>query len=84
MLFACVFFVGIDIGKYKHQAVFINVSGDKVSPDISFDNTSEGFALLFLSLNHFDKEQPVIGLEATDAIDLHFTHSCLITDGLLK
>jgi transposase len=59
------YFVGIDIGKYHHQAAFIDLQGKKVSPDISFDNTADGFDLLLLSLNHFDKERTVIGLEAT-------------------
>jgi transposase len=59
------FFVGIDIGKYHHQAAFIDIEGNKSSPDVSFDNTGEGFDLLLMSLNHFDKEQTVIGLEAT-------------------
>lgn len=58
-------FVGIDIGKYRHQAAFIDHLGKKSSPDISFDNTSEGFEMLLMSLNRFDQEQTVVGLEAT-------------------
>lgn len=58
-------FVGIDIAKYKHQAAFIDAAGSRVAPDISFDNTCEGFDLLSLVLRSFDKEQTVIGLEAT-------------------
>lgn len=59
------FFVGIDIAKHAHQAAFINAAGDKAAPDVSFDNTGEGFDLLTLALSGFDKEQTVIGLEAT-------------------
>jgi len=59
------FFVGIDIGKYFHQAAFIDSNGDKKAPDIRFDNTDEGFKLLCQSLQDFDMEQTVIGLEAT-------------------
>ena len=59
------FFVGIDIGKYHHQAAFIDIQGNKSSPDVSLDNTGEGFELLLKSLNRFDKEQTVVGLEAT-------------------
>lgn len=58
-------FVGIDIAKYKHQAAFIDAAGNKVSPDLSFDNTCEGFGLLSLVLRDSDKEQTVVGLEAT-------------------
>lgn len=59
------FFVGIDIGKYHHQVAFIDSQGNKSSPDVSLDNTGEGFELLLKSLNRFDKEQTVVGLEAT-------------------
>lgn len=59
------FFVGIDIAKHAHQAAFINAAGDKAAPDVSFDNTSEGFDLLTVALSGFDKGQTVIGLEAT-------------------
>ena len=58
-------FVGIDIGKYHHQAAFIDSAGKKCYPDISFDNTCDGFEMLLMSLNRFDKEQTVVGLEAT-------------------
>ena len=59
------FFAGIDIAKYAHQAAFINMAGDKAAPDVSFDNTAEGFDLLSIALNGFDREETVIGLEAT-------------------
>ena len=59
------FFVGIDIGKWNHQAAFLNSSGAKASTDLAFENTDEGFQLLLKSLAPFDKELTVIGLEAT-------------------
>ena len=59
------FFVGIDIGKWNHQAAFLNSSGTKAAPDLAFENTGEGFQLLLKSLESFDKEQTVVGLEAT-------------------
>jgi transposase len=59
------FFVGIDIGKWNHQAAFLDRSGSKTAPDVAFSNTSEGFQLLSKSLDSFDKEQTVIGMEAT-------------------
>ena len=58
-------FVGIDIAKYAHQAAFINAAGEKTAPDVSFDNTGEGFDLLSVALSGFDREETVIGLEAT-------------------
>jgi transposase len=59
------FFVGIDIGKWNHQAAFIDLTGKQTAPDAAFSNTSEGFQLLLKSLDSFDKEQTVVGMEAT-------------------
>jgi len=59
------FFVGIDVGKWNHQAAFVNHIGTQVAPGLAFTNTSEGFQLLLSSLNSFDKTLTVIGLEAT-------------------
>ena len=59
------FFVGIDVGKWNHQAAFLNYSGNHAARELAFTNTSEGFQLLLLSLSSFDKTQTVVGLEAT-------------------
>ena len=59
------FFVGIDIGKWNHQAAFLDASGKEIARSLAFQNTSEGFQMLLGSLQPFDKEQTVIGLEAT-------------------
>ena len=74
------YFVGIDIAKYKHQAAFIGAAGDKAGPEISFDNTKDGFALFSIALNRFDKEQTVIGLESTGHYWLAL-YSFLLDDG---
>ena len=58
-------FVGIDIGKWNHQAAFLEVSGKETARSLAFQNTSEGFQSLLDSLAPFDKGQTVIGLEAT-------------------
>ena len=39
------FFVGIDIGKWNHQAAFLEVSGKETARSLAFQNTSEGFFL---------------------------------------
>ncbi len=59
------FFVGIDIGKWNHQAAFLNTSGANTAKGLAFENTAEGFQSLLNSLEPFDKEQTVVGLEAT-------------------
>ncbi|NPV92283.1 MAG: IS110 family transposase [Firmicutes bacterium] len=38
------FFIGIDIGKYKHEATVINDSGQPAGKSIQFNNDEEGFA----------------------------------------
>lgn len=58
-------FVGIDIGKWNHQAAFLELSGKETARSLAFQNTSEGFQSLLESLATFDKGQTVIGLEAT-------------------
>lgn len=59
------FFIGIDIGKWNHQAAFLNSSGTSAAKDLAFENTAEGFQMLLNSLDPFDREQTVVGLEAT-------------------
>lgn len=59
------FFVGIDVGKWNHQAAFMDCYGAKAVVDLAFGNTSEGFQSLLKSLEAFEKTQTVIGLEST-------------------
>ena len=59
------FFVGINVGKWNHQAAFLDFSRAKAATNLVFTNTSEGFHSLLKSLETFDKEQPLIDLEAT-------------------
>ena len=61
----CASFVGIDVGKWNHQAAFLDVAGKETARSLAFQNTSEGFQKLSESLQSLDKEQTVIGLEAT-------------------
>ena len=40
------YFVGIDISKFKHDCVVIDEIGDTILPSQSFSNDCEGFSLL--------------------------------------
>ena len=40
------YFVGIDISKFKHDCVVIDELGDIIQPSWSFGNDREGFSLL--------------------------------------
>ena len=61
------FYVGIDIAKYKHEATIIDSHGKALFDSISFSNTKEGCDKL---LSLFEKagadlDALVIGMEAT-------------------
>jgi len=58
-------FIGIDIGKYRHQAAFLDNSGNDLCPSIPFDNSDEGFACFFRTLQAVSDGNPIVGMEAT-------------------
>lgn len=60
------YFVGIDISKYKHDCFIITESGDAVCNSFIIKNNQEGFNLLLTVLNSLDhSEQIKIGFEST-------------------
>lgn len=58
------YFVGIDISKFKHDCVVVDSSGEVYCPSWSFTNDQEGFSLLLDLLGNIDGEKR-IGFEAT-------------------
>jgi len=58
------YFVGIDISKFKHDCAVIDELGDTVTPSWSFSNDWEGFSHLKALLDSLKGEKK-IGLEAT-------------------
>lgn len=58
------YFVGIDISKFKHDCVIIDELGGTVTPSWSFANDCEGFSLLKKLLDSLEGEKR-IGFEAT-------------------
>jgi transposase len=58
------YFVGIDISKFKHDCAVIDDIGDVVTPSWSFNNDSEGFSLLGELLTRLGKNIK-IGFEST-------------------
>lgn len=59
------FFVGIDIGKWKHEAALMDENGRPLGNAFVFGNSAEGFALLFRHLEVCEPAQTIIGMEAT-------------------
>lgn len=58
------YFIGIDISKFKHDCAVIDDSGEIIAPSWSFTNNSEGFSQLKILLDSLDSETR-IGLEST-------------------
>lgn len=67
------YFVGIDISKFKHDCAVINELGEVIIPSWSFNNDCEGFSLFRELLNALDGEKK-IGFESTG----HYGHNLKI------
>lgn len=60
------YFVGIDISKYKHDCFITNETGEVIEENLSFTNTNEGFLQLLNLLKSLDNNHQIrIGFEAT-------------------
>ena len=58
------YFVGIDISKFKHDCAVLDEAGGLITPSWSFANDHEGFSTLRDFLNNLEGEKR-IGLEST-------------------
>jgi len=60
------YFVGIDISKYKHDCFITTETGDVILNDLTFSNNRDGFNELLSVLTSLDHNQGIrIGFEAT-------------------
>ena len=60
------YFVGIDISKYKHDCFIITETGEVIEENLSFQNTNEGLTQLLNLLKSLNNNQQIrIGFEAT-------------------
>ncbi len=58
--------IGVDIGKFKHQAIAIDERGKSLCTSFSFENTEEGFNFFFEQISVFQKCKEIcIGMETT-------------------
>ena len=64
------YFVGIDISKFKHDCAIIDELGDVITSSWSFNNDCEGFSLFRELMNALDGEKK-IGFESTG----HYGHN---------
>lgn len=58
-------FIGIDIAKFTHVACIIDSSGQVLHEPFPFENTIEGFNLLFSYINSLSDDKVHIGFEST-------------------
>jgi len=58
-------YIGIDIAKNTHFASVVNSDGEVLINPFSFDNSREGFNLLFSKIKDFQLNDCLIGLEST-------------------
>ena len=60
-----IYYVGIDISKFKHDFCIISNAGEVIVENSSFENNKKGFQLLLDQLKSYDKAQVRIAFEAT-------------------
>ena len=60
-----IYYIGIDISKYKHDFCIISNTGEVIVENSSFENNKKGFQNLLEQLKPYDKSQVHIAFEAT-------------------
>jgi len=60
-----IYFIGIDISKYKHDFCIISNTGEIIVENSSFDNNKKGFQELLEKLKPYDNSTVRIAFEAT-------------------
>lgn len=66
-----IYYVGIDISKYKHDFCIISNTGELIVENSSFENNEKGFQYLLELLKPYDKSQVRIAFEATGHYSLN-------------
>ena len=66
-----IYFVGIDISKYKHNFCIISNAGEVIVENSSFDNNKKGFQHFLDQLKPYNKSDVQIAFEATGHYSLN-------------
>lgn len=66
-----IYYVGIDISKYKHDFCIISNTGEVIVENSSFDNNKKGFQLFLDQLKPYNKQDVQIAFEATGHYSLN-------------
>lgn len=60
-----IYFIGIDISKYKHDFCIISNTGEIIVENSSFENNKKGFQSFLVQLKPYNKQDVQIAFEAT-------------------
>ncbi len=60
-----IYYVGIDISKFKHDFCIISIAGEVIVENSSFENNKKEFQSFLNQLKPYDKAQSRIAFEAT-------------------
>ena len=66
-----IYYVGIDISKYKHDFCIIPNTGEVIVENSSFENNKKGFQLFLDQLKPYNKQSVQIAFEATGHYSLN-------------
>ena len=66
-----IYYVGIDISKYKHDFCIISNTGEVIVENSSFENNKKGFQLFLDQLKPYNKQSVQIAFEATGHYSLN-------------
>ena len=66
-----IYYVGIDISKYKHNFCIISNTGEVIVENFSFENNKKGFQQLLEHLKSYNKSEVHIAFEATGHYSLN-------------
>ena len=66
-----IYYVGIDISKYKHDFCIISNAGEIIVENSSFENNKKGFQIFLDQLKPFNKSDVQIAFEATGHYSLN-------------
>ena len=66
-----IYYVGIDISKYKHDFCIISNTGEVIVENYSFENNKKGFQTLLENLKSYNKSEVHIAFEATGHYSLN-------------
>ena len=70
------YFVGIDISKYKHDCFICTETGEVIEENLSFTNTNKGFNQLLKILKCLDNSQEIrIEFEAAGHYGMTLSYS---------